>query len=207
MVIRLAHYSGRYLDAIKFYNDFVSGTTTNSVLQPLSLALRGGALFRTDKTKEAAYVFSEAFSASTEFAGTAYLREYNYANAIEWFKKSPDKKSLLIHKNPFIDLLYDQEEQLAKELKFSTSKLAFAESMLLLMKQAETDKNVKARYMFMMAKCSQKKIPKPVYSDYFNYNWDHLDAAEKLYWLRFKRNRHFPQLVKDNANTVFYREA
>ncbi len=212
----------------------------------------------------------------TEFAGTAYLREYDYARAIEWFKKSPDKKSLPIKKNPFIDLLYDQEEPLAKELKFSTSKLAFAESMLLLTKQAETDKtnaakyyyklanglynmtyyghtwelvqyyrgstdgyriptdanafkkeyygchsaeayfekamnasqdkNFKARCLFMMAKCSQKQVSKPVYSD-FNYNWNQLDAAEKLYWPKFKKNRHFPQLVKEYSNTAFYSEA
>ena len=212
----------------------------------------------------------------TEFAGTAYLREYDYARAIEWFKKSPDKKSLLIKKNPFIDLLYDLEEPLAKELKFSTSKLAFAESMLLLTKQAETDKtnsaknyyklanglynmtyyghtwelvqyyrggtdgyhipidatafkkeyygcysaqayfekamnasadkNFKARCLFMIAKCSQKQVSKPVYSD-FNYNWDQLDAAEKLYWPKFKKNRYFPQLVKEYSNTVFYKEA
>ncbi len=212
----------------------------------------------------------------TEFAGTAYLREYDYAHAIEWFKKSPDKKSLLIHKNPFIDLLYDQEEQLTKELKFSTSKLAFAESMLALMKQAETDKinaakyyyklanglynmtyyghswelvqyyrggtdgyyipadasafkkeyygcysaeayfekamnassdkNFKSRCLFMMAKCSQKQVSKPVYSDY-NYNWDHLDKAEKVYWPNFKRNKYFPQLVKEYSNTVFFKDA
>lgn len=212
----------------------------------------------------------------TEFAGTAYLREYDYANAIEWFKKSPDKKSLLIHKNPFIDLLYDQEEQLTKELKFSTSKLAFAETMLLLVKQAATDqtnaskyyykianglynmtyyghtwelvqyyrggtdgyhipkdatafkkeyygcysaqayfekamnassdRNFKARCLFMMAKCSQKQISKPAYSD-FNYNWDQLDAAEKLYWPKFKKNRYFPQLVKEYSTTPFFKEA
>ena len=212
----------------------------------------------------------------TEFSGTAYLREYNYASAIEWYKKSPDKKSLLIKKNPFADLLYDQEEQLAKELKFTTSKLAFAESMLLLTKQAATDKmnaakhyykmatglynmtyyghtwelvqyyrggtdgynipadatafkkeyygcysaqtyfekamnassdkNFKARCLFMMAKCSQKQISKPVYSD-FNYNWDQLEAAEKLYWPKFKKNRYFPQLVKEYSNTAFYKDA
>ena len=32
-------------------------------------------------------------AAGTEFAGTAYLREYNYAKAITWFKKSTNKKN------------------------------------------------------------------------------------------------------------------
>lgn len=68
-----------------------------------------------------------------DFAGTAYLREFNYAKAVEWFKKSPDKT--IITKNPFADLLYDQEEQLPSEKKFSITKLAFAEEML---KQQQT---------------------------------------------------------------------
>jgi hypothetical protein len=212
----------------------------------------------------------------TEFAGTAYLRAYDFTNAIQWFKETADKKSLLIHKNPFVDLLYDQEEPLATEAKFSTNKLAFAETMLQLIKQAETDKvnaakyyykiangmynityyghtwelvqyyrggsdgysipkdatafkkeyygcfsahnyfekamtaatdkNFKARCLFMMAKCSQKQVPKPNYSD-FNYNWDQLDAAEKLYFPKFKDNHYFPQLVKEYIKTAFYKEA
>jgi len=215
-------------------------------------------------------------SAVADFAGTAYLREYDYANAIKWFKKSPGKKSLIIHKNPFIALLYDQEEQLPAEATFSTSKLAFAETMLQLTRQAaadkvnagkyyykianalynmtyyghawelvqydrsgsdgysipkdgtpfqkeyygcfaaqayfekamnaSTDKNFRARCLFMMAKCSQKQLSKPVYSD-FNYNYDKLEEAQNVYWEKFRRNVYFPQLAKEYSGTAFYREA
>jgi hypothetical protein len=75
-----------------------------------------------------------------DFAGTAYLRDYNYSKAIEWFSKASDKKSLSINTNPFIDLLYDQEERLPVEAKFSSSKLAFAQEMQKLLQQAQADK-------------------------------------------------------------------
>ncbi len=75
-----------------------------------------------------------------DFAGTAYLRDYNYAKAIEWLNKANDKKGTTLNKNPFIDLLYDQEERLASEAKFSTTKLAFAQEMQKLLQQAQTDK-------------------------------------------------------------------
>jgi hypothetical protein len=86
-----------------------------------------------------------------DFAGTAYLRDYDYANAITWFKKQADKKSITINTNPFIDLLYDQEEGLAAEAKFRTTKLAFAEEMLRLQKLSETDKINAATYLYKMA--------------------------------------------------------
>jgi len=87
----------------------------------------------------------------TDFAGTAYLREYDYATAITWFKKSIDKTSSVINTNPFIDLLYDQEEALPSEAKFSTSKLAFTEEMLRLQKLTVTDKLNAAKYIYKMA--------------------------------------------------------
>ena len=211
-----------------------------------------------------------------DFAGTAYLREFDYTNAIQWFKRSPDKKPQIITKNPFIDLLYDQEEQLPNESTFKTTKQAFAETMLQLSQQvvsdqanaakyyykmangmynmsyyghtwelvqyqrsgsdgyyipknagkfqreyygcfmahdyfqkamnAAADKNFKARCLFMMAKCSQKQVAKPSYSDY-NNNYDQLDAAERVYWTKFKQNKYFPQLVKEYSSTPFYKEA
>lgn len=212
----------------------------------------------------------------SDFAGTTYLRNYDYANAIEWFKKTTNKKLLTIQKNPFIDLLYDQEEQLKIEAKFTTSKLAFAESMLQLTQQVATDKinaaktyykianamynmtyyghtwelvayersgsdgysipkdatsfqkeyygcfsahayfekamnaavdkNFKARCLFMIAKCSQKQIQRPTYSD-FNYNYDQLEKAEKVYWAKFRNNQYFPQLTTDYSGTEFYKAA
>jgi hypothetical protein len=86
-----------------------------------------------------------------DFAGTAYLRDYDYATAITWFKKSTDKKTSTINTNPFVDLLYDQEEALPSEAKFSTTKLAFATEMLRLQKTAETDKANAAKHLYKMA--------------------------------------------------------
>lgn len=90
-------------------------------------------------------------AAVVDFAGTAYLRDNDYANAIVWFKKSADKKSLTINNNPFADLLYDREEQLPAEAKFSTTKLIFAEEMQRLQKLAETDKANTAKYLYKIA--------------------------------------------------------
>ncbi len=208
-----------------------------------------------------------------DFAGTSYLRENDYASAITWFKRSTDKK--VLNKNPFIDLLYDREEQLPAEKKFSITKLAFTQQMQKLeqdVKQpalaakayykmalgmynmsyyghtwelvqyyrsssdgygipkdatlfqkeyygvfkaqdffekamkASTDKNFKARCLFMMAKCAQKQIPQPQYGDY-PVNWDKYDADYKAYIPLFKNNKYFPQFVKDYSSTAFYKEA
>ena len=86
-----------------------------------------------------------------DFAGTAYLRDYNYDKAMEWFNKSVDKKSLTVNKNPFIDLLYDQEEKLASEGKFSTTKLAFAQEMKRVLQQSSTDKVNAAKLYYKYA--------------------------------------------------------
>ncbi len=208
-----------------------------------------------------------------DFAGTSYLREYDYAKAIVWFKKSADKGG--INKNPFADLLYDREEQLPVEKKFSITKLAFAQEMLKLEQaakqpataaksyyklalgmynityyghtwelvqynrsgsdgyfipdnatgfqkeyygafkahdyfekamKASTDKNFKARCLFMMAKCAQKQVHEPQYSEY-QTNWDQYDIAQKAYWPQFKNNKYFPQFVKEYGSTAFYKEA
>lgn len=208
-----------------------------------------------------------------DFAGTSYLREYDYSKAIDWFKRSADKST--INKNPFIDLLYDREEQLPAEKKFSSSKLAFAQEMQKLEKDAtqpalaaktyyklalgmynityyghawelvqyfrsgsdgyfipkdatafqkeyygafkaqeyfekamnaSTDKNFKARCLFMMAKCAQKQVHEPQYSEY-ETNWNQYEVAQKSYWPLFKNNTYFPQFVKEYSATPFYKEA
>jgi hypothetical protein len=208
-----------------------------------------------------------------DFAGTSYLRDYDYPKAIEWFKKSADKDG--INKNPFADLLYDREEQLAVEKKFTINKLAFAQEMLKLEQEskqpttaaksfykmalgmynityyghtwelvqyyrsgsdgyfipenatgfqkeyygafkanaffekamnASTDKNFKARCLFMMARCAQKQVHQPQYSEY-RTNWDKYDGDQKLYWTKFTSNQYFPQFVKEYSSAPFYKEA
>lgn len=207
-----------------------------------------------------------------DFAGTSYLREYAYSKAIDWFKRSNDKKT--INKNPFADLLFDRSEPLPVEKKFSTTKLAFAQEMLNLERSAAqtksatayyklavgmynmtyyghawelvqyyrsgsdgyyipdnatgfqkeyygaykahdyfekamnagTDKNFKARCLFMMAKCAQKLVRQPQYNEYPD-KWEEYEAATKAYFPVFKKNKYFPQFVKEYGNTAFYKEA
>ncbi|RYD92050.1 MAG: hypothetical protein EOP54_21440, partial [Sphingobacteriales bacterium] len=45
-LIRLAHYSNRFTEAIQFYDDMVAVNRTPSVLQALCLSLKAGALLR-----------------------------------------------------------------------------------------------------------------------------------------------------------------
>lgn len=58
----------------------------------------------------------------------------------------------------------------------------------------------------MMAKCSQKIVHKPQYSEYSS-NWNAYDAAEADYFKLFKNNKYFPQFVKEYGTTAFYKEA
>jgi hypothetical protein len=86
-----------------------------------------------------------------DFAGTAYLREYDYKKAIEWFKKAGTAEELTIHTNPFIDITHDRVEPLAEEEKFSITKTAFAEEMLHLQQLAEKDKANAAKHYYKIA--------------------------------------------------------
>ena len=63
-LVRLAHYSKRYDDAIKWYDDYVATNKTQSILQQMSMALKAGALHRLARQKEAALFFSKAFTSS-----------------------------------------------------------------------------------------------------------------------------------------------
>ena len=58
----------------------------------------------------------------------------------------------------------------------------------------------------MMAKCAQKQVHRPQYEEYTS-DWDKYEAAEKLYWPIFIKNKYFPQFVKEYGNTAFYKEA
>lgn len=210
-----------------------------------------------------------------DFAGTAYLRDYDYQQAINWFSKSSAKNSQKkIEKNPFIDLLYDREERLSNE-KITTSKLDFAKEMLRLENLIKTDaanadkyyykialgmynmtyyghawelvayyrsgsdgysipkdantfqkeyygcfkahdyfkkavdvssnKEFKARALFMMAKCSQKLEQQPGYGD--PYDYDTYTNNMKNYMIGFKNNKYFPEFTKIYRQTAFYNEA
>ena len=61
-ITRLAFYSNNHDAAIKFYDELILPNKSSSVLQPLSLALKAGALFHNGKKKEAAYIYSKVFT-------------------------------------------------------------------------------------------------------------------------------------------------
>jgi hypothetical protein len=85
-----------------------------------------------------------------DFAGTAYLRNYDYKNAIVWLQKSGASKKDIINKSAFIELLDDREERLSTEKK-STSKLLFAQEMLLTENLAQSDKTNAAKHFYKLA--------------------------------------------------------
>ena len=89
-VLRLAHYSGRYTDVINWHDEYGAKTTVNSVLQPLCVALKAGALFRSGQQKEAAYLFSKVFSATTA------KRISNYLGFFWSIDSKTDKKDYLV---------------------------------------------------------------------------------------------------------------
>ncbi|MCH5716364.1 hypothetical protein [Niabella hibiscisoli] len=208
-----------------------------------------------------------------DFAGTAYLRDHNYDKAIEWLQKVPGQNKV-IEKDPFKELLYDQEERLPGD-KVTTNKLAYAREMKRLQglvktdaanaaqhlyklalgyynityygyawnlveywrsgadgyyvpknatdfqkdyycattaeayfkkaMEASTNQEFKAKCLFMMAKCSQKQLPKPQYSDFGNYD-EYRQKADK-YEVEFTHNRYYPQLKAQFGNTKFYKDA
>jgi hypothetical protein len=72
--------------------------------------------------------------------------------------------------------------------------------------EATSDKELKARCLFMMAKCSQKTVQQPKYFQYTN-NWDAYDKAYANYLPTFKNNTYFPQFVSQYKDTKFYNEA
>ncbi|MBX2939159.1 MAG: hypothetical protein KF880_03695 [Ferruginibacter sp.] len=208
-----------------------------------------------------------------DFAGTAYLREHDFKNAVAWLEKTSEG-AYRIDKNPFIDLLYDRESPLPEEHTITT-KLEFAREMLRLQQlssvqskdqaahlyklglglynmsyygyawelveyfrsgtdgyfipedadyfkreyygvfaahetfknamEATKDKEMKARCLFMMAKCAQKQVQQPQY--HWRNVYEHYSNAYKLYDIDFKMNQHFPELISKYGKTRFYQEA
>src|SRR5690606_1999544 len=72
---------------------------------------------------------------------------------------------------------------------------------------AASDKNMKAKCLFMMAKCKQKQLHSPQYFEYGYHNYDLMQEDEKSYFKNFKNNIYFPQFVKQFGKTAFYKEA
>jgi hypothetical protein len=149
-------------------------------------------------------------STVVDFAGTAYLREGNYTKAIEWLKKSPS--ATVVHKNPFVDLLYDLEEQLPTEKKFNITKLAFAQEMLRLQGLAKTDKANAAKHLYKMALGLYN-------TTYYGHTWelvqyyrsgsdgyympDNATAFEKEYYGCYASHNNFKAAMEASNNKEF----
>ncbi|MCH5690813.1 hypothetical protein LWM68_45235 [Niabella sp. W65] len=84
-----------------------------------------------------------------DFAGTAYLRDYNYDKAIEWLQKVPGQNKV-IEKDPFKELLFDREERLPGD-KVTTNKLAYAKEMKRLQGLVKTDAKNAAQHLYKLA--------------------------------------------------------
>jgi hypothetical protein len=85
-----------------------------------------------------------------DFAGTGYLRNNDYKNAITWFNKAGANASIVINKSAFLELLYDKEEALPTE-KRKTSKLEFAKEMLEAEEGVTKDPTKAAKYYYKLA--------------------------------------------------------
>lgn len=209
----------------------------------------------------------------TSVLAMTHARDYNFALAIEWLSKMKGAEFLSLDRNPFGDLLYDDQDDKFDFDNGPFTKLKFLKEMMALSAKekqkkatpadlyklavgyynmtyygrawevvkyyrpttegygvppgatafqkeyygcftaeryfkkamdASTDRNFKARCLFMMAKCSQKRITEP------GYDYNNQDAYEKAsndYFTKFKYNQHFPQLQKEYGNTAFFKEA
>ncbi|WP_127129277.1 hypothetical protein [Pseudoflavitalea rhizosphaerae] len=85
-VVRLAHYASRYDEAILHYDQLVKPNTTKSILQDMSLSLKAGALTRTGKKNEGAYLFSQLFTRNE------VMRVSNYMS-FDWSVKRFDEQN------------------------------------------------------------------------------------------------------------------
>lgn len=82
-VMRLAHYSHRYLACEQFFDELVKPNTTKSVLQDLCLSLKAGALANKN---ESAYIFSQLFSKSP-------LKRVSNYMSFDWCVKRFDQEN------------------------------------------------------------------------------------------------------------------
>jgi hypothetical protein len=211
--------------------------------------------------------------AVTDVIAMSHTRDYNFATALEWLNKIKDPGLMKLERNPFGDMLKDNQDDLFAFDKGAFNKTGFVKEMAALMNkekqhtataadlyklgvgyynmtyygrawqtvkyyrsgsdgygippnatsfqkeyygcftaekyfqkamQAAADNNVKARCLFMMAKCAQKRIAQPAY-DYNNQAA--YDKASTDYMYKFTHSQYFPALQKDYGNTPFFKEA
>jgi hypothetical protein len=83
--------------------------------------------------------------------------------------------------------------------------VARAEQWYLKAKELTSNKNFKARCMWMAAKCAQKQNMAPKYDDYLT-NYDAYEQAQILFGKTLRKNRYFETFRKENSETSVYKE-
>ncbi|SDP99479.1 hypothetical protein SAMN05428975_5024 [Mucilaginibacter sp. OK268] len=86
-------------------------------------------------------------------------------------------------------------------------KTSNAEKLFLQARQLSASAEFKAKCTFMAAKCRQKQIKLPSYSDFPDYNYTKLQNAEKGYDKAVRRNPYFAELQKNYGKTAYYKLA
>ncbi|OWY23232.1 hypothetical protein C7N43_04195 [Sphingobacteriales bacterium UPWRP_1] len=105
-IVRLAHYSEKYSDCTLYYDRLVTpllqpdnSFINKSVVLGWTMALKAGALLRTNKPAEAMYLFSAVFNNFADSRKIA-IQNFNYGNETLWqqmlqFTKTPAEKAAL----------------------------------------------------------------------------------------------------------------
>ncbi len=94
-IVRLAHYSNKFLDCIKWYDELIQPNKTKSVLQDLSLSLKAGALQHIGKRYEAAFLFSQLFM-NNKIKKISNYKSFDFS--VDQFKEEDRTKTLLYAK-------------------------------------------------------------------------------------------------------------
>jgi hypothetical protein len=77
-IVRLAFYAGDNVTTLKLYADFFKNSTDTSVIAFRCKGFYAGALFKTGKTQQAAYIYSLLFDGSNELKLNAHI-SFNWA--------------------------------------------------------------------------------------------------------------------------------
>lgn len=100
---RLAHYSGNYEECLRLFDTYVAPYKSESTVYYWALALKAGALRKTGKPAESAYLFSKVFSDCKNkriisYQNVLYLSvydKYNQNDVLTFCKNNSEKANFL----------------------------------------------------------------------------------------------------------------
>lgn len=167
---------------------------------PKLLLTKGGKGYNKRQFAQAMTAFQKQIKADPKNASAYYFAmataTYNtstYGNAwylisYDWSSGDYGRKSLYYYDADYV-------------------KTSNAEKLFLQARQLSTNAEFKAKCTFMAAKCKQKQIRWPSYSDFSDYNFNNMDKAQKAYDLAVRRNPYFTELQKSYGKTAYYKLA